>query len=257
MKLERDGEAIDAYTRYLAEVVDIDPDERDQITKDLQTMKSGLIKLTLMVKGKGALSVVDTRTPTSGSPVVNTYGPITGASLTIGVHPGRHTLRARAANGDESATWELDAVPGATAEHTFTIVTAPPPTPVTFATPSTPKASEQHSSRAVPWVLTTLGGAALIGGAVTGLIAMNKVSRLESRCPNDVCPAGTGLAGERESIKRYGRATDLLLIGGGVVMTTGAVWLLFSGSSSSAESHTRPDVACSGAGCTLLIAGAF
>src|SRR5690349_6487515 len=39
MKLERDGEAINAYTRYLAEVPDIEADERAQIERDLGSMQ--------------------------------------------------------------------------------------------------------------------------------------------------------------------------------------------------------------------------
>ena len=260
MKLERDGEAIDAYTRYLAEVSDIDPDERDQIVKDLQSMKSGVIRITVTVKGSGgAMGIIDTRTPTSGTPVVNAYGPV-GTQLTIGLHPGRHSLRARAANGDESVAWELDALPGTQVEHAFVIVTAPPPklTPK----PTTTFAREPEGSRVLPILLTTLGGAALIGGAVTGAIAMNKVSRLEARCPGDVCPAGFGLAGERDSIKRYSRATDILLIGGGVVAATGVVWLLATSSrpdhgETRKDATTRPDIACGSAGCTVLLTGSF
>ena len=78
----------------------------------------------------------------------------------------------------------------------------------------------------------------------------------KAACPNDVCPAGSGLASERDSIKRYGRATDFLLIGGGVVVTTGVIWLLVSGSHSE-SSGARPDVACFGAGCTFVLTGAF
>jgi hypothetical protein len=251
MKLERDGEAIEAYTRYLAEVSDIDADEREQIVKDLQSMKSGVIRVTVTVKGGGAnLGIIDTRTPTSGAPVVNAY-PVNGA-LTIGLHPGRHSLRARAANGDESAAWDLDALPGTQVEHVFTVVHAP----VAKASAKSEPASVEERSRAVPWLLTAVGGAALIGGAVTGFIAMNKVSRLESRCPNDVCPAGFGLAAERTSIERYSRATDYLLIGGGVVAATGVVWLLVSGSQPK-DGAPRTDVACSTGGCSVLLTGAF
>src|SRR5687768_3790728 len=41
MKLERDAEAIEAYSRYVEEVPDIDPIERDQIRRDIITLKSG------------------------------------------------------------------------------------------------------------------------------------------------------------------------------------------------------------------------
>lgn len=261
MKLERDGEAIDAYTRYLAEVTDVDPDERDQIVKDLQSMKSGVIRVTVTVKGgSGSIGIIDTRTPTSGTPVVNAYGPV-ASTLTIGLHPGRHALRARAANGEESATWELDALPGTRAEHAFVIVSTPP-SPKTSPKPEPAPVTQPESSRAAPILLLTVGGAALIGGAVTGAIAMNKVSRLESRCPGDVCPAGTGLDEERGAIKRYSRATDWLLIGGGVVAATGVVWLLATGSQpehgeTRKDAHARPDLACSTAGCTVLFTGSF
>src|SRR5215475_8192222 len=43
MKLERDGEAIEAYSSYLAHAadVDLDPVEAKQVGTDLQTLKSG------------------------------------------------------------------------------------------------------------------------------------------------------------------------------------------------------------------------
>src|SRR5579859_5544266 len=41
MKLERDGEAIDAYSNYLARASDLDPSEAKQVTTDLQTLRTG------------------------------------------------------------------------------------------------------------------------------------------------------------------------------------------------------------------------
>ena len=49
MKLERDGEAIDAFQRYLAEVKDLDADERAQVTRDLTTLRTGVVRLELRV----------------------------------------------------------------------------------------------------------------------------------------------------------------------------------------------------------------
>src|SRR6185436_17983733 len=46
MKLERDGEAIEAYGRYLREVSDIAPDERAQIERDLETLTASAAHLT-------------------------------------------------------------------------------------------------------------------------------------------------------------------------------------------------------------------
>lgn len=256
MKLERDGEAIDAYTRYLAEVTDIDPEEKEQIPKDLQTMKSGVVKVTVTVKGAtGAATVLDTRTPTTGTPVVNAYGPVLD-QIVIGLRPGRHTLEVKSPSG-ESAKWELDATPGGKATHVFDLTPAPKTTPKTTYVPA-----EEAPSRTVPWLVTATGGALLVSSAVTGLITMNKVSRLESRCPNDTCPTGSGLDADRDSIKRMSRVTDILLVGGAVVTTTGIVWLLVSGSSHEAEptkdtALAKPDLACGPFGCSLTITGKF
>jgi hypothetical protein len=260
MKLERDGEAIAAYTRYLAEVADIDPEERDQITKDLQAMNSGVVRLTVEVGAAvGQVTVSDTRTPVTGSPVVNTYGPFT-TKIELGVRPGRHVLRVRTAGGDESKTWELDAAPGAKTSHAFTIE---PPKEETKSAGTGTRLVESPRSQTAPWLVTSLGGAMLISGAVTGIVVMNKVSRLDSRCPNDTCPQGSGLEGERDSIKRLSRVTDVLLVGGAVVASTGIVWLILSGGSTTTEapaqtaSVARPDLACSGLGCTFTVTGRF
>ncbi|MGZ6095933.1 MAG: hypothetical protein ACXWUG_28080, partial [Polyangiales bacterium] len=173
MKLERDGEAIDAYSRYLAEVPDIDPEEREQITKDLQAMRSGVVRITISVKGgNGPITVLDTRTPTTGNPVVNAYGPVE-KELVIGLRPGRHTLRARAQNGDESTVWELDATPGSKATHVFEIK-APVQTAPAKGNGGYVR-MEDPPSRVVPWVVTATGGAILISSAVTGAIAMSKL----------------------------------------------------------------------------------
>ena len=261
MKLERDGEAITAYTKYLAEVADIDPDERDQITKDLQTMNSGLVHLTVEVAASaGAVTVTDTRTPVTGTPVVNTYGPFTG-KVSIGVRPGRHVLRVRSAGGDESKTWELDAAPGAKTDHTFTIVKEEASTKTFVTRGADPEPPRAHT---VPWLVTGLGGAMLVSGAVTGIVVLSKVSQLQSRCPNDTCPAGSGLESDRDSIKRLTRATDILLVGGAVLASTGVVWLLIDGGRSDPERPpmqtaglSPPDLACGGSGCTFSLTGRF
>jgi hypothetical protein len=261
MKLERDGEAIAAYTRYLAEVSDIDPDERDQITKDLQAMSSGLVHLTVEVAASvGPVTVTDTRTPVTGSPVVNAYGPFTG-KLELGVRPGRHALRVRTAAGDESKSWELDVAPGTKTTHSFAVIPAEEARkPIGFGRP----VEQPPRSQAAPWLVTSLGGAMLVTGAVTGIVVMNKVSRLESRCPNDTCPAGSGLDAERDSIKRLTRVTDVLLVSGAVVASTGIVWLILSGSSTRSEDAAvktagiaPPDLGCSGNGCAFTLTGSF
>jgi len=251
MKLERDAEAIEAYTRYLAEVRDIETDEREQITHDLSTMKTGLVRVSITVDVDGA-TLVDTRALVHGSPIVNTYGPV-HKTIEIGVRPGRHTLRAKGSSG-ESTPWELDATPGGRFTHAFVLVAprqAQPPEP-----PPAP------SSRVVPWLVTGIGGAMLVGGAVAGAIVLKKVNQLDTTCPNNECPTNSGLVAERDAAKQTMRVADILLIGGGAVFTTGVVWLLLSGGSSRPTTgrsapQTQAGLTCTPSGCVAQLGGRF
>src|SRR4051812_35524671 len=102
MRLERDGEAIDAYSRYLREVPNIDADERTQIVRDLQTLTVGVARLTIQTDKPG-VRLIDVRTPTRGERVTNVYGPVDG-KIDIGVRPGHHLITAKLAD-HEDATW--------------------------------------------------------------------------------------------------------------------------------------------------------
>src|SRR4051794_15089908 len=102
MRLERDGEAIDAYSRYLREVADIDSEERAQIIRDLQTLTVGITRISLEASPPGAI-IVDERVPVRGPHVTNTYGPVSG-KLEIGVRPGHHIFTAKLA-GYDPASW--------------------------------------------------------------------------------------------------------------------------------------------------------
>jgi hypothetical protein len=91
MKLERDGEAIEAYRRYLIEADEIDAEERAQIQKDLRLLEHGKAKLKLEIAPKGAV-ITDERTPAKGPAVTNRYGPIEGDSIEIDVRAGNHRV---------------------------------------------------------------------------------------------------------------------------------------------------------------------
>ena len=72
MRLERDSEAIDAYTRYLREVPDIDPEEREQIVRDLQTLNIGLSRITIEVNLPD-VTIIDVRVPNRGPHISYAY----------------------------------------------------------------------------------------------------------------------------------------------------------------------------------------
>lgn len=244
MRLERDGEAIEAYSRYLREVPDIDADERAQIIRDLQTLTIGIARLTITVDKPG-VRIVDVRIPVRGERVTNTYGPITNGKLEVGVRPGHHILTAKLAD-HEDVTWEIDAFAASRDKNAFVMkprVVAPP------------NAGDGGSKTNVgPLVLMSVGGAMLVGGAITGILALGKTNDIEAKCPNDVCPVNFDLDSARSSAKTFVRITDVLLIGGGVVTAGGLTWFLLDRGKSEKEppksaARPRPWAPVPSAGC--------
>jgi len=225
MRLERDGEAIDAYSRYLREVKDIDADERAQIVRDLQTLSVGVVRLTLEVNKPG-VRFSDVRIPVRGERITNTYGPAEG-KLDIGVRPGHHIITAKLA-GHEDVVWELDAFAASRDKNAFVMKER-----VVAAGPA-----GESRSNVGPFVVMGIGGAMLIGGAVTGIVALGKTGDIEDRCPENVCPRGYDLDDERSSAKTFVRVTDVLLIGGAVVTLAGLGWMILGSSGDKAPAKT-------------------
>jgi hypothetical protein len=244
MRLERDAEAIEAYDRYLRDVPDIDEEEREQIKRDVATMRSGLVRLTLTSELAG-LTVIDQRVPVRGEAVTNSYD-VPGTRAVLGLRAGHHVLRARR-GATQSQAWEVDVMPGGTAFHAFVFAAAPPPA---SAAPA-----PEPTSRLAPWLVTGLGLASLAAGGITGGVALQRTGKLESRCPNDTCPIGYDFEADRSATRRFVTATDILLIGGGVLTVSGIAWLLLSHDASPAEKAVN--VACVGTGCTARVSGSF
>lgn len=247
MRLERDGEAIDAYSHYLREVKDIDPEERAQIVRDLETLTVGVARLTIEVNKPG-VRLVDVRYPVRGERITNVYGPVNG-KIEIGVRPGHHVITARLP-GNEDATWELEAYAGGRDKYAFTMHEPPP----RVVTPAPEAGTTSRSSSSVgPWLVMGTGAAMVIAGSVTGIVALGKTNDIADRCPSNTCPKSFDLDGARSDAKTFVRITDVLLIGGGLVTAGGLGWLLFSnGSERSAPAPTAkrlPSIGCSGTGC--------
>ena len=123
MKLERDGEAIASFEKYLKEGASaLAPEESAQFQRDLDTLKAGVVRLTIDVNEPGA-TIIDERVPVAGSPVRNSY-PVTGQRLELGVRSGRHKIVAKLA-GRQDAVWEFDAVSSVAQSHSFVLEAAP------------------------------------------------------------------------------------------------------------------------------------
>jgi hypothetical protein len=78
---------------------------------------------------------------------------------------------------------------------------------------------------AAGWVTAGVGVATMIGGAITGGLALSKEGQLEDACDNDVCtdPEDKDI---RDSAESAALATDILLPTGGVLIAAGLIMIL-------------------------------
>jgi hypothetical protein len=247
MKLERDGESIDAYTRYLKEVDDIDPDERAQIVRDLQVLTTSAVVATITTRA-GPATLVDTRLPVNGPVVTNYYDP-TPPSTVLRLRPGRHAVVLRI-DGKERARWEFNASAGERVSHEL----------IAREEPLAPRETQRGGALPGAIVVTSIGVAALIAGGVLGAVTLNKVHALESQCPGNVCPS-TAYPANVNAVHPFVQATDYTLLGGGVVTLAGAVWWLAAGlrRPAPAKVGTAPQfaAACATRECLATMSGRF
>jgi hypothetical protein len=162
MKIERDGEAINAYETYLNEAgPELTAQLREQIQRDLLTLKAGVVQVTVSSSPPGAL-ITDIRTPIEGQDVRNNYGPLL-TPLALSLRHGHHVITARL-NGYVDQQWEVDATGKTLEPHVFTLVR---PTVTRSFTHERPTPTGAYVTGAI-----TLGLAAT--GSVFGLIALQK-----------------------------------------------------------------------------------
>lgn len=252
LKLERDGEALDAYTTYLRDSRDVDPRERSQIERDLTTLTSSIASFKVVApKGTDAFTVVDTRLQTRGSPVVNSY-VLKGNETTLRVHPGRHSFKIKA-NDLESRPFEVSLEAGSQSIHEFAL--APP-----ASAASAREAPPPSPSYAGPILLGIVGLAALGTGTVTGLMARSATDDIQAKCPNDVCPAKYDLSGARSEAKTLGTVADATFVGGGIALGGALLWAILTPSHRSSKSRVgalQPGAQCTGRGCDVVVGGTF
>jgi hypothetical protein len=162
MKIERDAEAINAYETYLREAgPEVTAQEREQIQRDLLTLRAGIVNVTISSEPAGA-TIVDVRTPIEGADVRNAYGEAL-APLNLALRHGHHVITARMA-GFQDQQWEFDASGTALPPHVFTLTR-----PVS--------ADRPVRERPTPVSAYVAGGVTLtlaVTGAVFGLTALQK-----------------------------------------------------------------------------------
>ncbi len=166
MKIERDGEAIQAYEQYLKEAgFELAPEEREQLQRDLLILKTGNSQATVSSDPPGA-AIVDVRVPVVGPEVRNTYGDVL-TPLTLALRHGHHIVKAHLA-GYVDQDWEFEATGSSMPPHVFQMQ-RPPKVLVS---------SERiNRGRPIPTAPYVVGGVSLAlaaAGSVVGALALKK-----------------------------------------------------------------------------------
>jgi len=111
MKLERDGEAIEAFRGYLEQGgKELSKAERTQFQSDLDTLSATASIVTILGLPAGT-RVTDVRSPNTGADIKNYYDVPEGGSLVLRLRPGVHRFSAQF-GGQPSQTQELETSPG-------------------------------------------------------------------------------------------------------------------------------------------------
>ena len=273
LKLERDGEALEAYTNYLkGGGKQVDSEERKAMERD-SLLISGNTSIVSVTSDVGDATVIDAR---AGSSVPPQSYKLAAGALSLRLRPGSHAVTASTSDGKQ-LRWDINITPGQTLEHRFEFnasvapaaVVAPPVAPPPAAAPPPPPPAEQGAEpkkggsglRTVGFVALGVGGAAIIGGVVTGLMAKSSESSATDQCKNKVCP--TAAEADFDSASSLATMTNVLFIGGGVLAAAGVTLVLVGGKGGSepakpASLHhleLTPAVAANGAG--LFARGSF
>jgi hypothetical protein len=187
--------------------------------------------------------------------------PSAALGLKRPVDPGTHLVKA-SADGMKPAETSVHVAEGASAEAKLKLEKDPnapsvTPVPVTNPPPGTPPGTEppgeqvKAGNKTLAFVAFGVGGAGLLVGSITGLVAMGKHSDLEGRCPNGKCPADA--QGDVDGYKSMGTISTIGFIVAGVGAAAGVILLVTSPKQQTGTRTTTPTIGLGGAG----IAGTF
>lgn len=216
MKLEKDGEAIDAFRGYLERGGDqITDEERAQTTRDLETLEASVVTVSIKTE-PGGVKIVDERVTNQAGNVVNHYA-VDGSEIQLRIRPGNHKITAKL-SGYEDGVWEFNAPASSSHEHTFLLSE---PLAAQGKGGGVPEDSGAKTHRPVPvsvWIGAGVTGA-LLGGAVgTGIVALGKNTEFD-----DANQEGDPQRADLQSqVKTFNLVTDVLIGGalvGGIVTT--------------------------------------
>jgi hypothetical protein len=187
----------------------------EDATKEVETITARLPWVTITVLG-----------PTNPEVLIDAT-PIPNASLGVKrpVNPGSHTVKA-AAEGFLPAEKTINFAEGQSVAVNLELEQAPADAaPVAAQQAPESPAPSGSGRRTAALVAFGVGGAGLVVGGITGVIAMSKHTQLKQACTDGVCdPTTQGAA--LDSYHLVGNVSTVGFIVGGVGVAAGAVLLL-------------------------------
>ena len=257
MKLERDGEAIQAFQGYLEQGgKELSKDERAQFQSDLDTLSATAATVTVSGLPAGT-RLTDVRSANKGDDVKNSYDVPEGGSLVLRVRPGVHRFTAQWAD-QQQQTHELEASTRGAHEVKFEAakpepVAAPPPGPLVAPAPEpTPSSAPTHDGflqSPVPVYISFGVGAVGVGLGVLFLTQRSAAisegdSKFKACLASQSCVTTDQLAMQRLDHKASTRGTfSAVSFGMGAIGVGAGVTLLLM--------HDKKEAAVTAAGVTV------
>ncbi len=230
-------EAQEAYNRIVRDGVPPNgPDAfkraLDDAKKEVDAVAAKVGSVVITVKAMGGGDIPDPQ-------VVLDEHPINSASFGVrrSVDPGPHVLRA-SAEGYKTGEVRFTVPQGGSIDEPLVLekdlsapvaaTPLPAPAPVSVSSVGADTGAQaSHPSKArkiLPWVAFGVGGAGLVVGGLTGILAMGKHSTLSSNCPGGTC--GPSEQNDLSSYHTLGTLSTVGFIVAGVGGAAGAILLL-------------------------------
>jgi hypothetical protein len=229
-------ESWEAYNRIIIEGVTSTPvfaKALDDAKKEITAIEGRRSRVTIGVTG-----------PTSPN-VSMDNSPLKNEALGVAffINPGTHNVQV-SADGFNPATRTFAVAEGQTETVSIALeaaaVAAPTPPPPVTAPPPAGGDTAHHGVSHVPAIIAFgVGGAGLVAGALTGIVAMGDHNQLKNACPNGKC--GADEQSKLQSYHTMGLISTVGFIAAGVGVAVGTtLWIVESKKPSPTSASVAP-----------------
>ncbi|MBI4705825.1 MAG: tetratricopeptide repeat protein [Deltaproteobacteria bacterium] len=229
--------AREAYNKVVREK--LGPDASKPFREAVEAARTEVVGLDAKI----AWVTIEVEGPTDPAVTLDAEAiPTASLGVRRAIDPGEHVVRA-SAPGYVAREQKLAVDAGGSQQVKLTLQPDPNanrPAAAPVATPGPDTGGGGGTLRLLGFVSLGVGGAGLIAGAVTGALAMDKHSELESACSNGICSPD-----EEATLDGYhtlGTISTVGFVAGGVLAAGGLALVLFapSGAAPSASAELGP-----------------